>query len=128
MSKTIQQPKPIEIFKSRKVSKGNSPACLRAPVCWFSCTPAGTRGLRSPALNWPSVPPFLTVDDQPFIKMLPQYQMKRKHLHCNYVATNASCEWYLLHQLFFSLFQGSGTFLLLLQCCLVTRNQLLNCT
>jgi len=36
--------------------------------------------------------------------------------------------WYLLRQLFFSLFQGSGMFLFLLQCCLVTCNQLLNCT
>lgn len=52
----------------------------------------------------------------------------KKHLHCNFVATNATCAWYLLHQLFFSLLQGSRTFQLLLQCHLVTCNQLLNCT
>lgn len=128
MSKLIQQPKPIVIFKrgnslreiaqrASKLLSVGSHALQLGPEVWDLLFWTGLQFL-----------PFWLQTVNLSQTCLLQYKTKRKNLHCNYVATNARFVWYLLRQLFFSLFQGSDVFLFLLQCCLVTCNQLLNCT
>lgn len=54
---------------------------LRALVCLFSCTPAVTRGLRSPALNWTLTHLSLTEDARPNEDNSTQCKLNIKHLH-----------------------------------------------